>query len=213
MSNLKKLVNEIKALIKNEDLSEIGKLVLSDVNGTEVVFEVATLEDIHVGTKASPDGEFIFIDNMKVKIENGEVVEVIREIEVPEEVVDQVKDAIKNEDGEPAQEPAQEPEQEPAPEQEPEPEPSSEPDEKDKLIEELQTKVSELTGQLEAITSQLQEATKSAEEKQAEIEEVSNELSEIKNFYTKVTGEASRSSVTVEPQKTEKFEGFRFSRK
>jgi hypothetical protein len=209
MSNLKKLVNEIKSLIKNEDLSEIGKLVLSDVNGTEVVFEEATLEDIHVGTKASPDGEFTFIDNMQVKIENGEVVEVTREIEVPEEVVNQVAEEIKNEGGEPEQEPSQEP----APEQEPEQEPSSEPDEKDKLIEELQTKVSELTGQLEAITSQLQEATKSAEEKQAEIEEVSNELSEIKNFYTKVTGEASRSSVTVEPQKTEKFEGFRFSRK
>lgn len=205
MSNLKKLVNEIKSLIKNEEVSEIGKLVLSDVNGTEVVFEEATLEDIHVGTKASPDGEFVFIDNMKVKIENGEVVEVTREIEVPEEVVNQVAEEIKNEGGEPEQEPAQEPA--------PEPEPSSEPDEKDKLIEELQTKVSELTGQLEAITSQLQEATKSAEEKQAEIEEVSNELSEIKNFYTKVTGEASRSSVTVEPQKTEKFEGFRFSRK
>lgn len=207
MSNLKKLVNEIKALIKNDEVSEIGKLVLSDINGTEVVFEEATLEDIHVGTKASPDGEFTFIDNMQVKIEGGEVVEVTREIEVPEEVVNQVAEEIKNEGGEPEQEPAQEPSPEP------EPEPSSEPDEKDKLIEELQTKVSELTGQLEAITSQLQEATKSAEEKQAEIEEVSNELSEIKNFYTKVTGEASRSSVTVEPQKTEKFEGFKFSRK
>lgn len=205
MSNLKKLVSEIKSLIKNEEVSEIGKLVLSDVNGTEVVFEEATLEDIHVGTKASPDGEFTFIDNMQVKIENGEVVEVTREIEVPEEVVNQVADAIKNEGGEP------EPEQEPAPE--PEPEPSSEPDEKDKLIEELQTKVSELTGQLESITSQLEEATKSAEQKQAEIEEVSNELSEIKNFYTKVTDEASRSSVSVEPQKSDKFEGFRFSRK
>lgn len=205
MSNLKKLVNEIKALIKNEEVSEIGKLVLSDINGTEVVFEEATLEDIHVGTKASPDGEFTFIDNMQVKIENGEVVEVTREIEVPEEVVNQVAEEIKNEGGEP--------EQEPSPEPEPEPEPSSEPDEKDKLIEELQTTVSELTSQLEAITSQLQEATKSAEEKQAEIEEVSNELSEIKNFYTKVTGEASRSSVSVEPQKTEKFEGFKFSRK
>ena len=207
MSNLKKLVDEIKSLIKNEEVSEIGKLVLSDINGTEVVFEEATLEDIHVGTKASPDGEFTFIDNMQVKIENGEVVEVTREIELPEEFVNQVAEEIKNEGGEP------EPAQEPSPEPEPEPEQSSEPDEKDKLIEELQTKVSELTGQLEAITSQLQEATKSAEEKQAEIEEVSNELSEIKNFYTKVTGEASRSSVSVEPQKTEKFEGFKFSRK
>lgn len=205
MSKLTELVNEIKNLIKNEGVEpEIAKLELADVNGTTVVFEAATLDDISVGVKASPDGEFQFIDGLKVKVEGGEVVEVEREIEVPEEQMEAMKEAMKGEgEGEGGEQPSEQSEtSEPG-----------EPDEKDKLIEELQSKIGELTAQLEAMTSQLQEVTKSAEEKQAEIDEISVELGEIKNFYSKVNGDSSRSSIDVESQKGTKYEGFKFSRK
>ena len=207
MSKLTELVNEIKNLIKNEGVEpEIAKLELADVNGTTVVFEAATLDDLSVGTKASPDGEFQFIDGLKVKVEGGEVVEIEREIEVPEEQMEAMKEAMKGEgegEGEGGEQPA-----EPSETSE-----QGEPDEKDKLIEELQSKIGELTGQLESMTAQLQEVTKSAEEKQAEIDEISVELGEIKNFYSKVNGDSSRSSINVEPQKNQKYEGFKFSRK
>lgn len=209
MSKLTELVNEIKNLIKNEGVEpEIAKLELADVNGTTVVFEAATLDDISVGVKASPDGEFQFIDGLKVKVEGGEVVEVEREIEVPEEQMEAVKEALKGE-GEGGEQPSEPSE----PGETSEPSEPGEPDEKDKLIEELQSKIGELTGQLEAMTSQLQEVTKSAEEKQAEIDEISVELGEIKNFYSKVNGDSSRSSIDVESQKGAKYEGFKFSRK
>lgn len=150
--NLKQMVKNVKNYVKMASKGE-AFIELFDVEDNSVIFEVPTIDDIQVGVPASPDGEFIFSDGMKIVISGGAVTEMVKPT-TEEEVVEtetEGKGKAKDEEEIPA-------------------------DEKDKEIEELKQMVSDLKAQLE-------ELKKNVVEKDSTIEEAEKELEEIKNFY------------------------------
>lgn len=150
--NLKQMVKNVKNYVKMASKGE-AFIELFDVEDNSVIFEVPTIDDIQVGVPASPDGEFIFSDGMKIVISGGAVTEMVKPT-TEEEVVEtetEGKGKAKGEEEIPA-------------------------DEKDKEIEELKQMVSDLKAQLE-------ELKKNVVEKDSTIEEAEKELEEIKNFY------------------------------
>lgn len=153
--NLKQMVKNVKNYIKMAAKGE-AFIELFDVEDNSVIFEVPTIEDIQVGTFASPDGEFIFADGMKIVISGGVVTEIEKPV-VEETIETEVEGKTKGEGEEVIVEEI------PA-------------DEKDKKIEELEKMVSDLK-------SQIEELKKDVEEKDSTIEEAEKELEEIKNFY------------------------------
>lgn len=72
--NLKQLARSVKNYIKMSSSGE-AFVELFDVNDNSVVFEVPTIDDIQVGTPASPDGVFLFTDGTKIVVEGGAVTE------------------------------------------------------------------------------------------------------------------------------------------
>ena len=150
--NLKQLARSVKNYIKMSAKGE-AFVELFDVNDNSVVFEVPTIDDIQVGTSASPDGEFLFTDGTKIVIKGG-VVTVIEKpieeekIEIEEEPVDEV-DSV---------------------------EPIVEESEKDARITELEATNAQLMDEISKLKGDL-------EEKVNEITDVEKELSEIQNFY------------------------------
>ena len=150
--NLKQMVKNVKNYVKMASKGE-AFIELFDVEDNSVIFGVPTIDDIQVGVPASPDGEFIFSDGMKIVISGGVVTEMVKPA-TEEEVVKtetEGKGKAKGEGEIPA-------------------------DEKDKEIEELKQMVSDLKAQLE-------ELKKNVVEKDSTIEEAEKELEEIKNFY------------------------------
>lgn len=150
--NLKQMVKNVKNYIKMASKGE-AFIELFDVEDNSVIFEVPTIDDIKVGVPASPDGEFIFSDGMKIVISGGVVTEMVKpttEEEIPETETEG-KGKTKGEEEIPA-------------------------DEKDKKIVELEQMVSDLKAQLE-------ELKKNVVEKDSTIEGAVKELEEIKNFY------------------------------
>ena len=150
--NLKQMVKNVKNYVKMASKGE-AFIELFDVEDNSVIFEVPTIDDIKVGVPASPDGEFIFSDGMKIVISGGAVTEMVKPT-TEEEVVEtetEGKGKAKGEEEIPS-------------------------DEKDKEIEELKQMVSDLK-------SQLEELKKNVVEKDSTIEEAEKELEEIKNFY------------------------------
>ena len=150
--NLKQMVKNVKNYVKMASKGE-AFIELFDVEDNSVIFEVPTIDDIKVGVPASPDGEFIFSDGMKIVISGGVVTEMVKPT-TEEEVVKTETETEGKAKGE---------EEIPA-------------DEKDKEIEELKQMVSDLK-------SQLEELKKNVVEKDSTIEEAEKELEEIKNFY------------------------------
>lgn len=150
--NLKQMVKNVKNYIKMTSKGE-AFIELFDVEDNSVIFEVPTIDDINVGVPASPDGEFIFSDGMKIVISGGTVTEIVKPTAEGEatETETEGKDKAKGEGEIPA-------------------------DEKDKKITELEQMVSDLKTQLE-------ELKKNVAEKDSTIEEAEKELEEIKNFY------------------------------
>lgn len=150
--NLKQMVKNVKNYIKMASKGE-AFIELFDVEDNSVIFEVPTIDDIKVGVPASPDGEFIFSDGMKIVISGGVVTEMVKpttEEEIPETETEG-KGKTKGEEEIPS-------------------------DEKDKKIVELEQMVSDLKAQLE-------ELKKNVVEKDSTIEGAVKELEEIKNFY------------------------------
>ena len=150
--NLKQMVKNVKNYVKMASKGE-AFIELFDVEDNSVIFEVPTIDDIQVGVPASPDGEFIFSDGMKIVISGGVVTEMVKPT-TEEEVVEtetEGKGKAKGEEEIPS-------------------------NEKDKEIEELKQMVSDLK-------SQLEELKKNVVEKDSTIEEAEKELEEIKNFY------------------------------
>ena len=150
--NLKQMVKNVKNYVKMASKGE-AFIELFDVEDNSVIFEVPTIDDIKVGVPASPDGEFIFSDGMKIVISGGVVTEMVKPT-TEEEVVEtetEGKGKAKGEEEIPS-------------------------DEKDKKIVELEQMVSDLKAQLE-------ELKKNVVEKDSTIEEAEKELEEIKNFY------------------------------
>ena len=152
--NLKQMVKNVKNYVKMASKGE-AFIELFDVEDNSVIFEVPTIDDIKVGVPASPDGEFIFSDGMKIVISGGVVTEMVKptteEEVVKTETETETEGKAKGEEEISA-------------------------DEKDKKIVELEQMVSDLK-------SQLEELKKNVVEKDSTIEEAEKELEEIKNFY------------------------------
>ena len=97
--NLKQMIKNVKNYVKMASKGE-AFIELFDVEDNSVIFEVPTIDDIQVGVPASPDGEFIFSDGMKIVISGGVVTEMVKP--ATEEVV--VETEAKGEEEIPADE-------------------------------------------------------------------------------------------------------------
>lgn len=146
--NLKQMVKNVKNYVKMA--SKGGAFIeLFDVEDNSVIFEVPTIDDIKVGVPASPDGEFIFSDGMKIIISGGAVTEMVKPATEEEEIPSDEKDKTKGEEEIPS-------------------------DEKDKEIEELKQVVSDLKAQLEELKKNVVEKDSTIEEAEKELEEIKN---------------------------------------
>ena len=146
--NLKQMVKNVKNYIKMASKGE-AFIELFDVEDNSVIFEVPTIDDIKVGVPASPDGEFIFSDGMKIVISGGAVTEMVNPATEEEEIPSDEKDKTKGEGEIPS-------------------------DEKDKEIEELKQMVSDLKAQLEELKKNVVEKDSTIEEAEKELEEIKN---------------------------------------
>ena len=146
--NLKQMVKNVKNYIKMASKGE-AFIELFDVEDNSVIFEVPTIDDIQVGVPASPDGEFIFSDGMKIVISGGAVTEMVKPTTEEEVIPSDEKDKAKGEGEIPS-------------------------DEKDKEIEELKQMVSDLKAQLEELKKNVVEKDSTIEEAEKELEEIKN---------------------------------------
>lgn len=146
--NLKQMVKNVKNYVKMA--SKGGAFIeLFDVEDNSVIFEVPTIDDIKVGVPASPDGEFIFSDGMKIVISGGAVTEMVKPTTEEEEIPSDEKDKTKGEGEIPS-------------------------DEKDKKIVELEQMVSDLKAQLEELKKNVEEKDSTIEGAEKELEEIKN---------------------------------------
>ena len=146
--NLKQMVKNVKNYVKMASKGE-AFIELFDVEDNSVIFEVPTIDDIQVGVPASPDGEFIFSDGMKIVISGGAVTEMVKPTTEEEVVKTETEGKAKDEEEIPA-------------------------DEKDKEIEELKQMVSDLKAQLEELKKNVVEKDSTIEEAEKELEEIKN---------------------------------------
>ena len=146
--NLKQMVKNVKNYVKMASKGE-AFIELFDVEDNSVIFEVPTIDDIQVGVPASPDGEFIFSDGMKIVISGGAVTEIVKPTTEEEVVETETEGKAKDEEEIPA-------------------------DEKDKEIEELKQMVSDLKAQLEELKKNVVEKDSTIEEAEKELEEIKN---------------------------------------
>ena len=146
--NLKQMVKNVKNYIKMASKGE-AFIELFDVEDNSVIFEVPTIDDIQVGVPASPDGEFIFSDGMKIVISGGAVTEMVKPATEEEVVETEAGGKTKGEEEIPS-------------------------DEKDKKIEELNQMVSDLKDQLEELKKNVVEKDSTIEEAEKELEEIKN---------------------------------------
>ena len=146
--NLKQMVKNVKNYVKMASKGE-AFIELFDVEDNSVIFEVPTIDDIQVGVPASPDGEFIFSDGMKIVISGGAVTEMVNPATKEEEIPSDEKDKTKGEGEIPS-------------------------DEKDKEIEELKQVVSDLKAQLEELKKNVEEKDSTIEGAEKELEEIKN---------------------------------------
>ena len=146
--NLKQMVKNVKNYVKMASKGE-AFIELFDVEDNSVIFEVPTIDDIKVGVPASPDGEFIFSDGMKIVISGGAVTEMVKPATEEEVIPSDEKDKTKGEGEIPS-------------------------DEKDKEIEELKQMVSDLKVQLEELKKNVVEKDSTIEEAEKELEEIKN---------------------------------------
>lgn len=146
--NLKQMVKNVKNYIKMASKGE-AFIELFDVEDNSVIFEVPTIDDIQVGVPASPDGEFIFSDGMKIVISGGAVTEMVKPTTEEEEIPSDEKDKTKGEGEIPS-------------------------DEKDKKIVELEQMVSDLKAQLEELKKNVEEKDSTIEGAEKELEEIKN---------------------------------------
>ena len=146
--NLKQMVKNVKNYVKMASKGE-AFIELFDVEDNSVIFGVPTIDDIQVGVPASPDGEFIFSDGMKIVISGGAVTEMVKPTTEEEVVETETEGKAKDEEEIPA-------------------------DEKDKEIEELKQMVSDLKAQLEELKKNVVEKDSTIEEAEKELEEIKN---------------------------------------
>jgi len=182
--NLKKLVRSVKNYIKMSAKGE-AFVELFDVEDNSVVFEVPTVDDIQVGTPATPDGEFLFTDGTKIVIEGGVVTVIEKPVTVEEEVIVEEKpvDEVEVEVEKPVEE-----------------EVIVEESEKDAKIAELESQVAKLMEEIESLKGDIVE-------KDNVIKEVEKELGEIQNFYVAL----NKSQLNLRSSEVKSDEGISFS--
>ena len=146
--NLKQMVKNVKNYVKMASKGE-AFIELFDVEDNSVIFEVPTIDDIKEGVPASPDGEFIFSDGMKIVISGGAVTEIAKPTTEEEVVETEAEGKTKGEEEIPS-------------------------DEKDKKIVELEQMVSDLKNQLEELKKNVVEKDSTIEEAEKELEEIKN---------------------------------------
>ena len=146
--NLKQMVKNVKNYVKMASKGE-AFIELFDVEDNSVIFEVPTIDDIQVDVPASPDGEFIFSDGMKIVISGGVVTEMVKPATEEEATKTEVDDKTKDEGEIPS-------------------------DEKDKKIVELEQMVSDLKAQLEELKKNVVEKDSTIEEAEKELAEIKN---------------------------------------
>ena len=146
--NLKQMVKNVKNYVKMASKGE-AFIELFDVEDNSVIFGVPTIDDIQVGVPASPDGEFIFSDGMKIVISGGAITEMVKPTTEEEVVETEAEGKTKGEEEIPS-------------------------DEKDKEIEELKQMVSDLKAQLEELKKNVVEKDSTIEEAEKELEEIKN---------------------------------------
>lgn len=146
--NLKQMVKNVKNYVKMASKGE-AFIELFDIEDNSVIFGVPTIDDIQVGVPASPDGEFIFSDGMKIVISGGVVTEMVKPATEEEVVETETEGKAKGEEEIPA-------------------------GEKDKEIEELKQMVSDLKAQLEELKKNIVEKDSTIEEAEKELEEIKN---------------------------------------
>lgn len=146
--NLKQMVKNVKNYVKMASKGE-AFIELFDVEDNSVIFEVPTIDDIKVGVPASPDGEFIFSDGMKIVISGGAVTEMVKPTTEEEVVETETEGKTKGEGEIPS-------------------------DEKDKKIVELEQMVSDLKVQLEELKKNVVDKDSTIEEAEKELEEIKN---------------------------------------
>lgn len=181
--NLKKLVRSVKNYIKMASKGE-AFVELFDVEDNSVVFEAPTVDDIQVGTPATPDGEFLFTDGSKIIIEGG----VVTAIEKPATVEEEVKVEEK---------PVNEVKVEEKPAAE---EVKVEESKKDAKIAELEAQVAKLMEEIESLKGDIAE-------KDGTIKEAEKELGEIQNFYVAL----NKSQLGLRSSEVKPEEGMSFS--
>lgn len=173
---VKNIQNHVKAMTRNAEFVE-----LFDVDNDSVVFYVSDPNSIEAGVEATPDGEFLFNDGMKVVVENGIVTSVEKPVEeapVEEMPAEETIETVETVEEKPAEEPTEEPEVD-----------------KDAKIAELEAEVEKLKADLEAEKA-------AVTEKEEEIKEIEDDLKEIQNFYTQVNkGKSERVEENVEKKK------------
>ena len=146
--NLKQMVKNVKNYIKMASKGE-AFIELFDVEDNSVIFEVPPVDDIKVDVPASPDGEFIFSDGMKIVISGGVVTEMVKPTTEEEVVETETEGTTKGEEEIPS-------------------------DEKDKKIVELEQMVSDLKSQLEELKKNVVEKDSTIKEAEKELEEIKN---------------------------------------
>ena len=162
-----KLAQKIKVTIARRDLVMKNEAFVEKftVDNEPVIFQVAEEAQIGVGTFASPDGEFLFPDGVKVKIENGVVVEIETpevEIEKEEEIVEEVVEPVNEEvveekvEEEVVEEKVEDPEE----------------------VVILKEKIAELESKVAELEAKLVEKDKEIEKKEGEIEKKEEEIKE-----------------------------------
>lgn len=184
---LKQLVRSIKNHIK---MSAKGDAILElfDVEDNSVIFEVPTIDDIVEGTPASPDGEYVFPDGVKIVVSGGVVTSIekpVVEEEVTETIEEQPVDVVEETE-------------------------TVEIEEIPETVEN-ENKIKELEAQIAELNAQIEEMKKSISEKDAVITDVEKELQEIQNFYVDMNKSAVNERISI--NKNEEGIPFSFNKK
>lgn len=166
-----KLAEKIKVVVFKRDLAMKNEAFIEkfDVDNSPVVFQVAEESEIVEGTIASPDGEFVFPDGMKVIINGGIVESVERPVEeeVEETIEEVIEEAVNEEvvEEEKVEEVEEEKVEEPAED-----------------VEKLKERIIELESENEELKKELESTKEEVEKKEEEIKEAEMVVNNFASF-------------------------------
>lgn len=187
-----KLAQKIKVTIARRELTMKNEAFVEKftIDNEPVIFQATEEAEIGVGTLASPDGEFIFPDGVKVRIENGAVVEIeTPEVEIEKEEVEEVVEPVNEEVVEEKIEETEEVKEE-----------TTEPDEvtvlKDKIVE-LEAEIVELKEKLDEKDKEIEEKSEEIEKKEEEIKEAEMVMNNYASFGKSETKKSNKKSFNL----------------